>query len=182
MNIGYQKSRNPKVQNSFKKTNLQNPSETKTMSVLLDVFFQLFARGFQLELNEDHVQNQLRGNFLFWGGFAWKNLKSLSVPAEGLEQNCIQLHGILQIKLDTHWTPRKTLVLGRQPFQHINLKIGFNRWIFNYFVKIIKVTSEHLNILFNPWIVSSSLKSLKSPVKTWKYCSILKLWIVLWNH
>ena len=118
---------------------------------------------------------------MFWGGFAWKNVKSLPVPAENLEQNCIQLHGILQIKLDTHWTPRKTLVLGRQPFQHINLKIGFNRWIFNYFVKIIKVTSEHLNILFNPWIVSSSLKSLKSPVKTWKCVSIAEFSIILWK-
>ena len=62
-----------------------------------------------------------------------------------------------------------------------NLKIGFNRWIFNYFVKIIKVTSEHLNILFNPWIVSSSLKSLKSPVKTWKCVSTAEFSIILWK-
>ena len=116
---------------------------------------------------------------MFWGGFAWKNLKSLSVPAENLEQNCIQLHGILQIKLDTHWTPRKTLVLGRQPFQHIpsswnhrvgchdmskvtseNLKILFNPWIVSIFL-IIKVTSENLKIYFNRWIFNYFVKIMK---------------------
>ena len=95
------------------------------------------------------------------------------------EQNCIQLHGILQIKLDTHWTPRKTLVLGRQPFQHIpsswnhrvgchdmskinseNLKILFNPWIVSIFL-ISKVTSENLKIGFNRWIFNYFVTIIK---------------------
>ena len=149
INIGNQKSRNPKVQKTKKKPIYKIHLKLKRC-LYCWMFFQLFARGFQLELNEGYVQSQLRGNFLFWGGFTWKKLKSLSVPAESLEQNCIHLHGILQIKLDIHWTPRKTLVLGRQPFQHIpsswNHKVGCH--------DISKSTSENLKILFNPWIGS----------------------------
>ena len=72
---------------------------------------------------------------------------------------------------------KKNTSTCRQPFQHIpsswNHRVGCH--------DMSTITSENLKILFNPWIVSSSLKSLKSPVKAWKCVSIAEFSIILWK-
>ena len=63
-----------------------------------------------------------------------------------------------------------------------SLKIFVIHWIHLDFFEIIKVTSESLKISVIHWIHPDFLKSLKSPVKVWKYLSILEFPCFFWNQ